>query len=622
MTVSQKISNILATLPDRPGCYLMKDKNDELLYVGKAINLKNRVRSYFNTSAQHTEKTRRMVSLIDHIEWIVVDSELEALILEMNLIKKNKPPYNIRLKDDKRYPYIRISFGDNYPKISVTRQIVQDGSRYFGPYTSVWAVNQTLDLLRRIFPYHTCNRELTGNDQRPCLYYDIKLCSGPCIGKISRAAYRELMDHIASFLEGNTDEIIVKLEKKMAEDAEALRYEDAAVARDQIRAIERVVERQRIVSSDPFNSDVISLARIDNEACVQIFFIRNGKLIGQDYFIMKGTDDESDEEILSEFIKQFYDKAISIPERMYLPIDIEESRIIETWLNQSYKNAKVKLQVPKSGNPKDLVNMATENAIDTLRALKTQWANDTNKQSQALDELETHLELDRTPNRIECYDISNTQGTLSVGSMVVFEQGVPKKMHYRRFNIKTVEGPNDFDSMSEVLTRRFKRWQSAHEKDNKTGGKIDESFALLPDLIIIDGGKGQLGRAVEILQEFDLFGRIAVIGLAEREEEVFRPFESDPVILPRRSEGLYLVQRIRDEAHRFAITAHRYRRTKSGLSSTLEKIPGIGPTKRKALLQKFGTVDGVAKATEFELKLVKGISQANADAIRAYFGSE
>lgn len=622
MAVSEKIANILATLPDRPGCYLMKDREDQLLYVGKAVNLKNRVRSYFHSPGQQTQKTRRMVSLIDHIEWIVVDSELEALILEMNLIKKNRPPFNVQLKDDKRYPYIKISFQDPYPKISVTRQLESDGARYFGPYTSVWAVNQTLDLLRRIFPYHTCDRDLTGADQRACLYYDIKLCPAPCTGKISRDDYRASMENIASFLSGDTDEIIDSLTAKMNDDAEALRYEAAAIRRDQIRAIERVVERQRIVTTDDLNSDVLAMARIENEACVQVFFIRKGKLIGQDYFIMNETEDENDEEILSGFIKQFYSKSVNVPDRMYLPIEIEERRIIQQWLRQDRRNPKVQLQVPKSGNPKELVSMATENAIETLRALKTQWANDTHKQSQSLAELETALELPRTPNRIECYDISNTQGTLSVGSMVVFEQGIPRKAHYRRFNIKTVEGPNDFESMTEVLTRRLKRWQSAQEKDNRTGGRIDESFALLPDLIIMDGGKGQLGRAVEVLREFDLFGRISVVGLAKREEELFRPFESDPILLPRRSEGLYLVQRVRDEAHRFAITAHRNRRTRSGLTSELEKIPGIGPVKRKALMKKFGSTEGIAKATAFELMRVSGITQSNADAIRAYFGGE
>jgi len=406
----------------------------------------------------------------------------------------------------------------------------------------------------------------------------------------------------------------------MSDAAENLNFERAAALRDQIQAIDRVVEKQKIVSNDDTDSDVIAIARSEKEACIQLFYIRNGKLIGQEYFIMKGTEDEADQEVVSEFIKQFYSDAATIPPQMLLPVELEEHRIIQQWLRQQRGGKKFTLKVPKTGNEKDLVNMAAENAIETLRALKTQWENDTNKQSEALTELQSALQLPEPPNRIECYDISNTQGTLSVGSMVVFEQGVPKKNLYRRFNIKTVEGPNDFDSMTEVLTRRMKRWQSASEKDNKTGGKIDPSFSVLPDLIIIDGGKGQLGRAVEVLNDFDLLDRVHVVGLAKREEEIFMPFHSDPIILPRNSEGLYLVQRIRDEAHRFAITAHRGRRTKEGLASQLEKIPGIGPVKRKALLKKFGSIDAIAAASKEELMLADGITSSLADAIRDYFG--
>ena len=620
MEISPKIQGILETLPNKPGCYLMKNADDKIIYVGKAINLRHRVRSYFQNSVKHTVKTRQMVSHIDHIDWIVVESELEALILEMNLIKKNRPQYNIQLKDDKRYPYIKIEFQNPYPRILVTRQMVQDGSRYFGPYTSVWAVHQTLDLLRRIFPYLTCDREITGQDSRPCLYYDIKLCSGPCINAISQADYYAMMEDIASFLEGKTADIVNRLQKQMSDAAENLNFERAAALRDQIQAIDRVVEKQKIVSNDDTDSDVIAIARSEKEACIQLFYIRNGKLIGQEYFIMKGTEDEAHQEVVSEFIKQFYSDAATIPPQMLLPVELEEHRIIQQWLRQQRGGKKFTLKVPKTGNEKDLVNMAAENAIETLRALKTQWENDTNKQSEALTELQSALQLPEPPNRIECYDISNTQGTLSVGSMVVFEQGVPKKNLYRRFNIKTVEGPNDFDSMTEVLTRRMKRWQSASEKDNKTGGKIDPSFSVLPDLIIIDGGKGQLGRAVEVLKDFDLLDRVHVVGLAKREEEIFMPFHSDPIILPRNSEGLYLVQRIRDEAHRFAITAHRGRRTKEGLASQLEKIPGIGPVKRKALLKKFGSIDAIAAASKEELMLTDGITSSLADAIRDYFG--
>ena len=613
--VNEKIRNTLATLPKKPGCYLMKDVNDKIIYVGKAINLRNRVKSYFINDAGHTEKTRQLVRHIDHIEWIVVESELEAFILEMNLIKRYRPHYNIQLKDDKHYPFIKISSQDPYPRITVTRRMVQDGSRYFGPYTSVWAVHQTLDMLRKVFPYLTCDREITGNDRRPCLYYDIKLCSGPCIGAVTQEEYRLMMEKLGSFLEGKSDEIINQLRQEMKEASDRMLYERAAQLRDQILAASRVVEKQKIVTSEDIDSDVIAIARSEDESCVQMFFVRGGKLIGQEYFVLEGTADEKDSEVLEAFIRQYYDQAASVPAQMLLPTDLEETRIIHQWLRQKRGGKKIEIKVPHTGASRDLVNMAAENAIETLRALKTQWTNDTNKQNEALAELQNALDLPQAPNRIECYDISNTQGTNSVGSMVVFEQGVPAKKHYRRFNIKTVEGPNDFESMTEVLTRRIKRWLASKEKNAETGGKADESFAMLPDLIIMDGGKGQLGRAVEVLAEFGLTERVRVVGLAKREEELFLPGRSDSILLPRHSQGLYLVQRVRDEAHRFAITAHRARRTKAGLASRLDKIPGIGPVKRKALLKKFGSIEDIAAASPEELALVRGITPELAQAI-------
>ena len=619
--VNEKIRNTLATLPKKPGCYLMKDADDKIIYVGKAINLRNRVKSYFINDAGHTEKTRQLVKHIDHIEWVVVESELEAFILEMNLIKRYRPHYNIQLKDDKHYPFIKISYQDPYPRISVTRRMVQDGSRYFGPYTSSWAVRQTLDMLRKVFPYMTCDREITGNDLRPCLFYDIKLCVGPCIGAVPKEEYRRMMEKLGSFLEGKSDEIIKQLQQEMKEASDKMLYVRAARLRDQIQAASRVVEKQKIVTSDDIDSDVIAIARSENESCVQMFFVRNGKLIGQEYFILEGTADEKDSEVLEAFIRQYYDQAASVPSQMLLPTDLEETRIIHQWLRQKRGGKKIEIKVPHSGSSRDLVSMAAENAIETLRALKTQWTNDTNKQNEALAELQNALGLPQAPNRIECYDISNTQGTNSVGSMVVFEQGVPAKKHYRRFNIKTVEGPNDFESMTEVLTRRIKRWQASKEKNAETGGKADESFAMLPDLIIMDGGKGQLGRAVEVLEEFGLTERVRVTGLAKREEELFLPGQSESVLLPRHSQGLYLVQRIRDEAHRFAITAHRERRTKAGLASQLDKIPGIGPVKRKALLKKFGTIEDIAAASPEELALVRGITPELAQTIRDHLGS-
>jgi excinuclease ABC subunit C len=617
MSVSDHLQGILDTLPTRPGCYIMKNASGVIIYVGKAINLRNRVRSYFHGGHDQDQKTRQLVRHIVDIEWIVVDSELEALILEMNLIKKHRPQYNIRLKDDKRYPYIKVHWDVPFPKVTVTRQMVKDGSRYFGPYTSVWAVHQTLDVLRRIFPYLTCDREITGKDPRACLYYDIKLCTGPCIGAINQAGYRQMIDDLCQFLEGNTDAVLFRLRHEMETAAEDLNFERAAAIRDQILAIERVVERQRVISPDRIDSDVIAMARADGEACVQIFFIRSGKLIGREYFILEGTEDTSEAEVVTEFLKQFYAEAAQVPPQVLLPNEVEEAKIINQWLNTRRGGQKVELIVPHKGTPgDDLVRMASENAVETLTALRAQWENDTNKQSIALAELQQALDLPAPPNRIECYDISNTQGTYAVGSMVVFERGVPAKGLYRRFNIQSVEGPDDFASMEEVLTRRFRRWRAAQDEKDTVGAKVDESFAFLPDLLIVDGGKGQLSRAVVVLEQYNLLGRVPVAGLAKQQEELFLPWRSESLLLPRHSQGLYLLQRIRDEAHRFAITAHRNRRTKQGLASTLDAVPGIGPVKRRRLLAHFGSIEAIKQASVEDLIAIEGITRADAETLK------
>ena len=613
--LSEHLQGILDTLPTKPGCYIMKNSGGQIIYVGKAINLRNRVRSYFHASAEQDAKTRQLVRNIVDIEWIVVGSELEALILEMNLIKKHRPRYNIRLKDDKRYPYIKIHWADPYPKVTVTRQMVQDGARYYGPYTSAWAVHQTLDVLRRIFPYLTCDRVITGKDPRACLYYDIKLCSAPCIGAVDQQGYRQMLADLGAFLEGKSDEIAQRLRREMDLAAEELRFEQAAVRRDQLQAIERIVERQKVLSNDQVDSDVIAMARNNGEACVQIFFIRGGKLIGREYFILEGTEDEADSEVVAEFIKQFYAQAASVPAQLLLPNEIEEARIIQEWLRSRRSGEKVEVSVPREGQPQELVQMATENAVETLRALRAQWDADTNRQSEALAELQAALQLSGPPNRIECYDISNTQGTYAGGSMVVFEQGTPAKKHYRRFNIQSVSGPDDFASMEEVLTRRFRRWQAAQEADG-VGDKPDLSFALLPDLLMVDGGKGQLSRAVAVLERFNLLGRVPVVGLAKQQEELFLPGQSQSLLLSRNSQGLYLIQRVRDEAHRFAITAHRSRRTREGLASRLDKIPGIGPGRRQLLLKRFGSIERILEATEEELTALPGITPEIALALK------
>jgi excinuclease ABC subunit C len=404
----------------------------------------------------------------------------------------------------------------------VTRLMTKDGSRYYGPYTSVWAVHQTLDVLRRIFPYLTCDRVITGNDPRACLYYDIKLCTAPCIGAINQSDYRQLIDDLCQFLEGKTDKIISRLRVEMDQAAEELRFEAAAARRDQINAIDRVVERQKVISTEQKDSDVIAVARANGEACVQIFFIRGGKLIGREYFILEGTEEAGDSEVIEQFLKQFYAEAAMVPSEVLLPQEIEEVRLIRSWLKARRGDHKVEVKVPRRGTNQELVKMATENAVETLRALRAQWEADTNRQTEALAELQKALELPTPPNRIECYDISNTQGTAAVGSMVVFEQGVPARRLYRRFNIQSVSGPDDFASMEEVLSRRFKRWQAGQDQQ-EVGAKKDESFAVLPDLVIVDGGKGQLSRAVSVLKEYGLFERVPVAGLGQAAGRIVYP---------------------------------------------------------------------------------------------------
>ncbi|MEY2819605.1 MAG: uvrABC system protein [Chloroflexota bacterium] len=621
MEVSEKLQGILATLPAKPGCYLYRNAEGTIIYVGKAISLKNRVRSYFHADSSHDNKTRRLVRDIADIEWIVVGSELEALILEMNLIKKHRPKYNIRLKDDKRYPYIKVHWNEPFPKITVTRQMEEDGARYFGPYTSAWAVYQTLEVLRKIFPYLTCDREITGNDPRACLYYDIKLCTGPCIGAVSKDGYRQMISDLMEFLSGHSEPVIERVQADMLKASEEMRFEKAAALRDQLKAMQSIIERQKIVfGSDYADSDVIAMAREDGEACVQIFFIRGGKLIGREYFILEGTEDTTDNEVMEGFVKQFYTEAANIPEQVMMPQELEERKIIAQWLRSKRGGKKVELFVPKDGQPKDLVQMASENATETLTSLRAQWQADAHRQEQALSDLQTYLNLPAPPNRIECYDVSHTQGVATVGAMVVFELGVPAKRLYRKFNIEStsIGAPDDFASMEEMLTRRFRRWKGSQETESEVGSKKDESFSFLPDLIIIDGGKGQLGRVVKVMEQFEVFDKVPVVGLAKQEEEIFFPHKSDPLLLPRHSQGLYLVQRIRDEAHRYGITAHRKKRSKLGLASQLDSIPDIGPTRRKALLKHFGSMDKIKEASIEELMAVKGMNETAAKNVKAH----
>lgn len=618
----EHIKKILSKMPTVPGVYIHKDENDAILYIGKAINLRNRVRSYFQKNVD-SNKTERLRRRIQQIEIITTDTELEALLLEMTLIKKHKPPYNIRLKDDKRYPYIKVGWNDPYPKVTVTRRMDRDGSRYFGPYTSVWAVHQTLDLIRKIFPFLTCDREITGNDSRACLYFDIKLCNGPCIGAVDKDEYREMIKRLMDFLNGRSDYIVKEIEEKMMTAAEEMAFEKAALYRDQLKAIDKIVSKQKVISASSADQDIIAFAREDGDACVQIFFVRHGRLIGREYFLLDNTEDESNEDILHNFMTQFYDEAAHIPKEVLLPHEVHEAQVIESWLRQK-RSQKVTIQVPQRGQKKELVEMAARNASDTLATLRQQWASDRSRHVTAMTELQEKLELPKPPTRIECYDISHTQGTHTVGSMVVFTQGAPLKKDYRRFNVQTVTN-DDYGAMKEVLTRRFQRYvdsktgdrESSAEALAQVGKKVDGSFSILPDLLIVDGGKGQLSMAMDVLKEFDLMHIVPVVGLAKREEEIFKPSIKRSVLLPRRSEGFYLVQRVRDEAHRFANTGHRKRRAKAGVASILDSLPGVGPKRRKKLLGRFGSLDGLRAATMEEIASVPGIPVHVAESIKA-----
>ncbi len=614
------LQEILKNLPTRPGVYLMKDAGGQVIYVGKAVNLRNRVRSYFHAAIRNGpqyEKTTRLVQAIADVEFIVVDSELEALLTEINLIKAHRPHFNVRLKDDKRYPYIKVDWSEAFPKVTVTRRMVKDGSRYFGPYTSIAAVHQTLDVLRRAFPFLTCDREITGRDARACLYYDIKLCNAPCIGAVNQAEYRATIQALMDFLQGRSDDVIRQTQDKMQVASEGLNFEQAARYRDQLHALETVVERQKVVSGIDTNQDVIAFARENNDACVQIFFIRSGKIIGREHYVLEGAADGDASEIMGGFLKQFYDKAADIPSEVLLPHEIEEAQVIESWLNTKRGN-KVVLHVPQRGQKRDLVRMAADNAVETLHLLKAQWEADTLKQETALGEIQQALSLSAIPARIECFDISNTQGTAISASRVVFVQGVARKSEYRKFNIRTVTGsPDDYASMREALTRRFQRWADSQSEEHLPGQKSEPTWSLLPDLLIIDGGKGQLGVAVEVLEQFGLRGTVNVVGLAKQREELFLPGRSQPILLPLRSQGLYLLQRVRDEAHRFAITHQRQRRDKLGIASQLDRVPGIGPSRRRALLKTFGSLDGIRNASEEELAAVPGITRQLASVIKS-----
>ena len=603
------ISQLLDLLPTSPGVYLMLNKERKIIYIGKAKVLRHRVRSYWHASAQHSPKTKRMVAQVDKINWIMTETELEALLLENELIKRHKPRYNIRLKDDKKYPYIKVTWQEDFPKVFFTRKLQRDGEKYFGPFSSAWAVRETLELLRKPFPYLTCNRTITGQDERACLYYDIKLCGGPCIGAQSRDEYRQTIEGLMGFLNGKgTTSTLATIRGEMAEAAEKLEFERAAGLRDQLRALEKVAQKQHIISPGGGDQDVIAFAREDGDACVQLFYIREGRLVGREYVLLEGTDEEQDAEIMAQFIQQFYNDAVNVPPEILLEQNLDEVRIIQQWL-RSKRGADVVIKVPKQGNKKKLVEMAQSNALETLTTLRAEWLSEAHRHTEAIADLQEALDLAEPPVRIECYDISHVQGTNVVGSMAVFEKGVPSKRDYRKFKIKQDKN-DDYANMQEVIYRRISNW---HDAQKKPGGN---KWGLLPNLMVIDGGKGQLNAAWSVIQEFGLEDVLPVISLAKQEEEIFMLGVPDSILLDKSSPALQLLQRTRDEAHRFAVSYHRQLRAKKGLKSSLDDIPGIGPKRRARLLTKFGSLPAIRAATVEELAAVPGMTKAVAEKVK------
>ena len=598
------VAEKLKLLPDSPGVYLMKDARGKIIYVGKAIVLKNRVRQYFQSSRNQSPKVRAMVSHVVDFETIMTANEVESLILEANLIKKHRPRYNIRLKDDKSYPYVKVTVQEEYPRVFITRRVLRDGARYFGPYTNVTALRDSLKLLKRLFPLRTCRTM----PDRPCLEYHIKRCLAPCVGKVTEEDYRAMIRAVLLFLEGRTDDVERELEHRMALAAEAYHFETAARLRDQLAAVRKAAERQNIVTGAG-DQDAIGMARSAAGVCMQIFFIRSGKMIGREHFLLRGSEEESDADILRAFLEQYYDQATFVPREVLLPhaIDAAEQEIIERWLAERKGGGKVILLTPQRGTKRDIVLMATGNAEKFLADEETRRSLADEQTLGAVEELGRYLGLKKTPYRMECFDISHNQGQETVASMVVFEGGMPKKSDYRRFKIRSAEGkPDDFLSMREVTTRRY------------VGLPADE----LPDLIIIDGGKGQLSSALEIIRNEAGHKDVPIVGLAKQFELVFTEGNPEPVELPRRSQSLYLIQRIRDEAHRFAITFHRKLRGKRNLVSVLDHIVGVGPKRRQSLWTHFGTLDKIKAASVDELAAVPGMNRPSAEAIAHFFEAQ
>ena len=612
-------------LPERPGVYLMKDARGQVLYIGKARRLRSRVRSYFGSGRSMERRIHALVDQIVTLDHVVTASEADALLLEATLVKRHQPTYNVRLKDDKHYPYLKVDVQHEWPRVTITRRVEQDGSRYFGPYASAGSVRRTLDVVKKLFPWRSCTKTITGTDPRPCLDYYIKRCIAPCTAYCTPEEYRAVIDQTLLFLEGRSSDVLRHVEREMGEASEGLEFERAALLRDQAEAIRRVTERQRMATTTALDADVFALARGDDEACVQVFFVRGTVVADTDSFMLDGTReaaDASDGEVLGAFLAQFFESATYVPRSVLLshaPADREQLREAL----RARRGGAVEIAVPERGELRALVATAEENAREALAMHRVRWLADRDKTEAALSTLQDELDLPERPRRIECYDISTIQGSDTVASMVVFEDGRPRSDQYRRFRIRSVEGQDDFASMREVLTRRFKRLAEDRRVDRDRDGEpepdaaeaVDAPWSTVPGLVVIDGGRGQLGAALDVLRDLGL-GDVPACGLAKREEEIYVADLAEPVRLPRSSQALYLLQRVRDEAHRFAVTYHRTVRGKRVRQSALDAVPGIGPKRKRALLRKFGSVKALRAASLEEIAATEGVSHRLAETVK------
>ncbi len=608
------IQEELKKLPGKPGVYLMHDEKDAIIYVGKAISLKNRVRQYFQSSRNKGAKIEQMVTHISRFEYIVTDSELEALVLECNLIKEHRPKYNTMLMDDKTYPFIKVTVNEPFPRVMMARRMKKDKAKYFGPYTSAGAVKDTIELIRKLYHIRSCNRSLPKDigKERPCLNYHIHQCYAPCQGYISREEYRKSIDEVVRFLNGNYDPILKELEEKMLDASENLEFEKAIEYRELLASVQKIAQKQKITDTAGDDRDIIAMASEGEDAVVQVFFIRGGRLIGRDHFYLKIAENDTKSEILSSFIKQFYAGTPYIPAELMLPEEIEDQEIIEEWLT-ARREHKVRLRIPKKGTKEKLVELAQKNAQMVLKNDKERLKREEGRTIGAVKELEKILGLTGII-RMEAYDISNTNGFDSVGSMVVYEHGKPKRNDYRKFKIKSVQGPDDYASMNEVLTRRFEHGLRERQDESETGG-----FQAFPDLIMMDGGRGQVNIALEVLEKLNL--HIPVCGMVKDDNHRTRGLYFNNVELPidRNSECFRLITRIQDEAHRFAITFHRQLRSKGQVHSILDDIPGVGPARRKDLMRSFENIEAIRNATVDDLKELPSMNEKSAQEVYKFF---